>query len=121
MKGKSKSSLTSASVQSLRNVMASPSIASIRGGSPLVNQDHIIEFTNRGNSAIELVLERQTDEHGHAEIIVVEEGAKAPVPVARPDQPQLIEEEHRARGQAGVVPAVRANHPADQVQRRQRH
>jgi len=38
-------------------------------------------------STMELVLESQSDEHGHAEVIVIEEGTEAAIAVAISDQP----------------------------------
>ena len=43
----------------------------------------------------EQVFQRHADEYGHSEIVVVEEGAKAGIAIARAYQPQLINEEQR--------------------------
>jgi len=43
------------------------------------------------------IFQCHADEHGHSEIVVVEEGAKAAIAITPAYQPQLIREEQRPR------------------------
>src|SRR5882757_9345411 len=74
-----------------------------------------------GLRAIELVLEQDADEHGHADIVVIQEGSEAALTVAAANQPKLINEEYRRGEQAGVVPPAGTNGSPDKVQRYQGH
>src|ERR1700676_1859914 len=72
-------------------------------------------------SACILIFQGHADEYGHAEIVVVEKGAKAAFAIPRPDQPQLIGEESRPPPQTAVVPRTHVNLAADEVQAQQGH
>src|SRR5277367_5888637 len=72
-------------------------------------------------SVRKLIFQGHADEYGHAEVVVVEEGAKARLPIACAYQPELVNEERRARAQSGVVPITHVDHAADQVQGEQGH
>src|ERR1700690_3686991 len=74
-----------------------------------------------GCSARKHIFQRHADEYGHAEIVIIEEGAKAAVTIARAYQPQLIEEEHRPGTETGVVPIAHVDCAADEIQGQQGH
>src|SRR5882757_589465 len=69
----------------------------------------------------ELVIERDPEKNRHAEVIVVEEGLKTGLAVARANQPQLIHEKYSPSDQASVVPRTHAQSAAYVVQGQQRH
>src|SRR5271155_138282 len=74
-----------------------------------------------GSLERELIFQRHADEYGHAEIVVVQEGAKAGIAIAIADQPQLIGEKYRSGPKPRVVPITHVDRAPDEIQRQQGH
>src|SRR5471030_2078914 len=117
MKGKSKSSATSARVQLLRTSTGTSIDARQYSASAGIRQPMCRCLVYERRSTMELILERESDEHGHADVVVIEEGAKTSITVAVADQPKLINKEHRRADQSCVIPGAGAQDFPHQVQR----